>query len=214
MNIGILGSGTVGQTLAKGFLNLGHTVTVGTRNEAKLFEWKKRMNNDRLHTGSFAGAAAFGEVLVLATHGLAAVSAIDLAGAEHFNGKVVVDVTNPLDSSQGPPPKFAATLGNSLGEQIQRRIPAARVVKAFNIVNCNIMINARLQEGAADMFMAGNDPAAKEWVAELARAWGWNACHDLGTIQESYWLEALAMIWIKFGSARNHWTHAFKLLMK
>lgn len=213
MKIGILGSGMVGKVLSKGFLNLGYEVKTGSREPAKLEEWHKEMNHPGLSIGTFGETTAFGEVLALATHGTATVEAIKIAGKENFAGKVVMDITNPLDFSKGFP-AFAATLGNSLGEQIQKAIPESKVVKAFNIVNCNIMINARMQEGQPDIFIAGNDKDAKAWVSKLALDWGWNSCIDLGGIEESYWLETFAMLWIKFGMVNNHWTHAFKLLKK
>ena len=211
MRIGVLGSGQVGQTLATGLLRLGHEVKVGTRDTAKLADWLKKTNNAKASVGSFKEAAGFGEVVVLAVHGVASTNAIDLAGKENFKGKIVMDVTNPLDSSQGAP-RFASTLGRSLGQQIQRHIPDARVVKAFNIVNCYIMINPKMQEGTPDMFIAGDDKEAKKWVTDLATAWGWNSCNDLGDLEQSYWLETFAMLWIRYGIVNNHWTHAFKLL--
>jgi len=213
MRIGVQGSGQVGQTLAAGLLRLGHEVKVGTRDTAKLAEWLRKTGNPKASIGSFREAAGFGDIVVLAVHGVAATSAIDLAGKENFKNKIVMDVTNPLDVSQGAP-RFASTLGNSLGQQIQHHIPEARVVKAFNIVNCYIMVNPRMQDGTPDMFIAGNDKEAKKWVSDLALAWGWNSCNDLGGIEESYWLETFAMLWIKFGAVNNHWTHAFKLLKK
>ncbi|NUN09764.1 MAG: NAD(P)-binding domain-containing protein [Ignavibacteriaceae bacterium] len=213
MKIGILGSGMVGKVLSKGFLGLGYEVMTGSRNPSKLEQWHKEMNNPKLSVGTFAETASFGGVVVLATHGTATVDVLNQSGKENFTGKTVIDVTNPLDFSTGKP-VFAAALGNSLGEQIQNAIPEAKVVKAFNIVNCNIMINAKMQEGQPDMFIAGNDKDAKDWVGKLALDWGWNSCIDLGGIEESYWLETFAMLWIKFGAANNHWTHAFKLLKK
>jgi predicted dinucleotide-binding enzyme len=212
--IGILGSGVVGQTLTGGFLRLGHEVKVGTRDTSKLKEWLEKQNNSKVSTGSFQDAASFGEIIVLATNGLGTTNAIDLAGKDNFKGKIVIDVTNALDASQGVPPKLASTLGNSLGEQIQRHIPDARVVKAFNIVNCYIMVYPMLEEGVPDMFTAGNDKDAKNRVSDLALAWGWNTCNDLGGIEQAYWLETFAMLWIVYGFVNNHWTHAFKLLRK
>jgi hypothetical protein len=212
--IGILGSGMVGQTLAAGFLRIGCEVKVGTRDVTKLKEWLEKLNNLKASIGTFEDAAKFGDVIVLATHGVATVNAIELAGKNNFKRKVVVDVTNPLDFSGGPPPKFGITLGNSLGEQIQKHISDAKVVKAFNIVSCQIMINPEREEGMPDMFIAGNNKDAKKWVNELANEWGWNDCIDIGGIEESYWLEALTMLWVKYGFANNQWSHAFKLLKK
>ncbi|MEW6014060.1 MAG: NAD(P)-binding domain-containing protein [Candidatus Zixiibacteriota bacterium] len=214
MKVGILGSGMVGQSLARGFAGLGYDVKVGTRDISKLEKWQKELNSPKVSLGSFAEAASFGEALVLATHGVTTLAAIDMAGKEKFGGKMVIDATNPLDFSKGVPPRFAAELGNSLGEQIQRFIPQAKLVKAFNTVNALTMINAHLEEGRPDLFIAGNDDSAKKWVEELAQKWGWNSCVDIGGIAESFWLEAFAMLWIIYGFKNNNWTHAFKLLKK
>jgi predicted dinucleotide-binding enzyme len=212
--IGILGSGIVGQTLAGGFLRIGCEVKVGTRDVSKLKEWLAKLNNPKASIGSFGEAASFGNVIVLAVHGVAAKNAIDLAGKNNFKGKIVVDVTNPLDFSGGPPPKFAVTLGNSLGEQIQKHIPDGKVVKAFNIVNCQVMINPGREEGMPTMFTASEHDDAKKWVSELAKEWGWDECIDIGGIEAAYWLEALTMLWVQWGFKYNQWTHAFKLLKK
>lgn len=212
--IGILGSGIVGQTLAGGFAKAGYDVKVGTRDTAKLKEWLEKTNEPKISAGLFEETAKFGDVIVLATHGVATKNAIDLAGKSNFKGKIVVDVTNPLDFSAGTPPKFAAALGNSLGEQIQKHIPDAKVVKAFNIVNCYIMVSPKREEGMPDMFIAGNDKDAKKWVEELAISWGWVGCIDIGSIEEAYWLETLTMLWVKYAFLNNEWNHAFKLLKK
>jgi predicted dinucleotide-binding enzyme len=212
--IGILGSGVVGRTLAQGFLTHGYEVMVGSRDVSKLREWHKNLDNPSASTGNFEETAKFGDILVLALHGTAAINAIDLAGKENFSGKIVMDITNPLDASSGMPPKLASTQENPLGKQIQEYIPDAKVVKVFNIVNCQIMVNPMLQEGTPDMFMAGNDEGAKQWVNDLVLSWGWNSCNDLGSIEKSYWLEAFAIIWIEFGFKNNIWSHAFKLLRK
>ncbi len=213
MRIGILGSGVVGQTLGKGFLRLGRDVKVGTRDPAKLKAWAEE-GGPQASVGSFAEAAEFGELVVLATHWSGTENAVLLAGAAHLAGKVLIDVTNPLDFSQGPPPRLAVSYPDSAGAKVQGWAPQAKVVKAFNIVAANYMIDARLQEGAIDLFIAGEDPAAKAEVAALAKAWHWNSVNDMGGIAQSYLLEALAMLWIHFGFRHNHWTHAFKLLRK
>lgn len=214
MKIGILGSGDVARTLGDGLLGLGHEVTLGTRNKSKLDDWLAKANNPKAKVGSFADAAAFGEIVFLTTHGTATINAIDLADKKNFDGKIVIDVTNPLDFSGGASPKFAVTLGNSLGEQIQKHLSKSKVVKAFNSIGAHIMINAKREEGTPDLFIAGNDADAKKWVVELARKWGWPSAVDLGGIENSYWLEALAMFWIIYGFKNKSWSHAFKLLKK
>ena len=226
MKIGILGTGGVGRTLAAKFVSDGNEVMIGTRNVEETLsksqpdgmgsppykEWQK--TNPKVKLGTFADTAKFGETIILATFGDAAKNAIDLAGKDNFNGKVVIDTTNPLDFSKGVPPGFTVTLGNSLGEQIQKHIPEAKVVKAFNTIGAHIMVSPKREEGDPDFFLAGNDENAKNQVAEIAKKWGWKDFVDLGDISRSYWLEAFAMIWIYYGFKYNNWSHAFKLLKK
>ncbi len=226
MKIGILGTGAVGRTLATKLIEDGHEVMIGTRdvvntlarNKADGYgnppftEWLSAHPSAKLE--SFSDTAAFGEVLFITTAGLAALNAIDLAGKENFSGKIVVDVTNPLDASAGMPPKFAVTLGNSLGEQIQRHIPEAKVVKAFNTIGAHIMVSPQREEGVPDLLIAGNDADAKKWVNDLALSWGWNSTVDLGGIENAYWLETFAMTWIVYAFNNNSWNHAFKFLRK
>ena len=213
MKVGIIGSGNVGQQLGLGFLRTGYEVKIGTRDASKLNEWLKSAG-DKASVGSFEDAAKFGEVIVIATFWAGTESAINLAGKDNFKNKIVIDVTNPLDFSQGVPPKFAVTHGNSAGELIQRWLPDSKVVKAFNTISAFIMINPKLEEGNPDLVIAGNDDNAKKTVTEIAKAFGWQNIIDLGDISQSYLLEAFAMLWIIYGFKHNHWTHAFKLLMK
>jgi predicted dinucleotide-binding enzyme len=233
MKVGIFGTGGVGRTLASKFVSEGNSqrdafaeVMIGTRNVEETLdktepdgmgsqsykEWQK--NNPKVKLGTFANTAKFGELIILATFGDATKNAIDLAGKENFSNKVVIDTTNPLDFSKGVPPGFTATLGNSLGEQIQKHIPQAKVVKAFNTIGAHIMISPKREEGDPDFFLAGNDEKAKNQVREIAKKWGWKEVVDLGDISMSYWLESLAMIWIYYGFKYNGWSHAFKLLKK
>jgi predicted dinucleotide-binding enzyme len=214
MKIGILGSGNVAQTLGSGLLKLGHEVTLGTRDTSKLSEWLKDNTISKARAESFKDAAEFGEVIFLATFGLATATAIDMAGVDNFKDKIVVDVTNPLDFSDGAPPKLASSPGNSLGEQIQKQLPKAKVVKAFNSIGAHIMIDAKREEGTPNLLIAGNDNRAKKWVADLASQWGWSDTIDIGGIDNAYWLEAFAMLWILYGFKTNNWQHAFKLLKK
>jgi 8-hydroxy-5-deazaflavin:NADPH oxidoreductase len=213
MNVGILGSGVVAQQLGLGFGQLGHAVKLGTRDASKLKEWQSGAG-PKASVGSFQEAAAFGELVVLATLGTAAENAIRLAGPENFAGKVVIDTTNPLDFSHGMPPRLAASAGDSLGERVQKWLPKARVVKAFNTINAHIMCKARREQGVPDLFIAGNDESAKKTVSQFAGKWGWGQVIDLGGIEQAYLLEAFAMLWIAYGAKHNNWTHAFKLLVK
>lgn len=226
MKIGILGTGGVGRTLAAKFSEMGHEVRIGTRNVEDTLartapdgmgsppfkDWHSQ--NAKVKLVIFSEAASFGEMIFLATFGDKTSAAIEMAGKQNFNDKVVVDTTNPLDFSQGVPPKFTVTLGNSLGEQIQKQIPNAKVVKAFNTIGAHIMVNPKREEGSPDLFIAGNDDNAKKKLANLAEQMGWQSVVDLGDISQSFWLEANAMLWINYGFKYNSWTHAFKLLKK
>lgn len=226
MKIGILGTGVVGRTLAVKFNLLGHEVVIGTRNVEDTLArsspdamggspfklWHSQ--NSKVKLVKFSEAASFGEIIFLSTFGHATSSAIEMAGKQNFDNKVVVDTTNPLDFSRGVPPSFTVTLGNSLGEQIQKQIPNAKVVKAFNTIGAHIMVSPMREEGSPDLFIAGNDDAAKKKFISLAEQMGWQNVIDLGDISQSYWLEANAMLWIYYGFKYNSWNHAFKLLKK
>ncbi len=209
--IGILGSGTVGQQLALGFLKSGYKVKIGTRDPAKLEEWKKSAG-ENASVGSFKDAAKFGEIVVLATKWDGTKDAIKLAGKRYFKNKAVIDVTNPLlFEKEGEMPKMALAYPKSAGWQVQKWLPKAKVVKAFNMVPSYTMANPKLKEGTADMIFAGNDKEAKETVMTIAKNWGWNTI-DIGGIEQAYLLEAIAMTVITHGLMTNKWTHAFKLL--
>jgi len=214
MKIGIIGSGVVGQQLGLGFLRIGHEVKIGTRDTLKLTEWKQKAGANA-SVGSFADAAAFGEVIILATLWGGTKSAIESAEKDNLKNKILIDITNPLDFSQGVPPKFAVEIGNSGGEQVQKWLPDTKVVKAFNTISAYIMISPVREEGGdPDLFIAGNDENAKKQVTQFAAQIGWKSIVDMGDISQSYWLEAFAMLWIQYGFKFNNWTHAFKLMKK
>jgi predicted dinucleotide-binding enzyme len=175
-------------------------------------EWIK--NYPSIKLGTFAESAVFGEIVIIATFGNYVNNTLDLSGKDNFDEKIVIDTTNPLDFSQGIPPKFSASPGNSLGQQIQNSIPRAKVVKAFNAIGANLMVNPLREEGSPDLFIAGNNDEAKKIVSALARKFGWESIIDLGDITNSFWLEANAMMWINYAFKNNTWTHAFKLLKK
>lgn len=213
MKIGIIGSGEVGRTLGNAFLTEGHSVLLGTRNTAKeeVVQWAEA--NPSGSTGSFAEAAKFGEVLVLATGGSVTESAIGLAGLENFSGKLVIDATNPI--AAGPPTHgvlhFFTSLEDSLLEKIQRLIPAAKLVKAFNSVGNTFMYKPQFPGGTPTMFICGNDDAAKKTVTGILTAFGWET-EDMGMAEAARAIEPLCMLWCIPGMLRNQWTHAFKLL--
>lgn len=213
MKVGILGSGDVGRSLGLGFASHGHDVMIGTRHPDKpeLTEWRNKAGKGA-SVGSFSDTAAHGDVLVLRAQGAAAEAVIDLAGPKHFDGKVVIDVTNPLDLSKGMPPGLFVGTSDSLGERIQRKVPAARVVKCFNIVSNATMIHPKMKDGVPDMLIAGNDEAAKKTVAGILKEWGWPEPIDLGGIDGARWLEAMVPLWVRVCQAVGSWSVAWRVL--
>ena len=215
MKVGVLGTGDVGRTLAKGFLTIGHQVMLGAREAGnpKVAAWVKEAGPNA-SGGTFAETAAFGDIVVLATPGIVYESVLKAAGTQNFKGKVVIDATNPLDFSKGRPPSLAVGHTDSGGEQLQRALPGARVVKAFNIVGNGSMFRPSYPDGAPDMLICGDDKAAKEQVTGLLRDFGWTNVTDLGGIQVSRHLESLCMTWVLYGAATGTWNHAFRILKK
>jgi predicted dinucleotide-binding enzyme len=211
MNVGILGSGVVAKTLGAGFLKHRSAVMLGTRDARKLDEW--RSQNPDAKVGTFAEAAAFGQVLVLAVKGAVALDALRLAGPATLAGKVVIDATNPIADS--PPVngvlRFFTSLEDSLMERLQRAHPDVRFVKAFNSVGSAGMVNPRYPGGRPTMFICGNDAAAKATVAGILDQFGWETL-DMGSVEAARAIEPLCMLWCIPGFLRNEWTHAFKLL--
>lgn len=215
MKIGMLGTGDVAKALGKGFITLGHEVKMGSRGATneKALAWAKEMG-PKASVGTFADAATFGEVIVLATLGVANEAVLKSAGPEMFRGKIVIDATNPLDSSGGGPPKLAIVGNDSGGERVQKLLSGAHVVKAFNTVGNQLMFRPDLPGGPPDMFIAGNDQDAKKKVTGILKDFGWGAVHDLGGIEASRYLEAMCMVWVLSAIPGGNWNQAFKLLRK
>jgi predicted dinucleotide-binding enzyme len=214
MKIGILGTGDVGRALGKGFVTLGHEVKMGSReaNNEKAVAWAKE-TGAKATVGTFADAAEFGDVVVLATLGVAYESVLRTAGVDRFQGKIVIDATNPLDFSGGVPPKLAITGEDSAGERVQKLLPTARVVKAFNIVGNPFMFRPEFPGGPPDMFIAGNDDVAKREVTRILKDFGWPVI-DIGGIEGSRYLEAMCMVWVLAAVRGGNWNQAFKMLRK
>jgi predicted dinucleotide-binding enzyme len=213
MKVGILGSGIVARVLASAFLKEGHDVMLGSRDITKeeITKWKKE--NAKASLGSFQDAAQFGEMIVLAIGGLVAEDVITLAGKEHFIDKIVIDPTNPIAAV--PPDngvlKYFTTLEESLMERIQKIIPEAKVVKAFNSVGNAFMYKPNFPGGTPTMFICGNDAEAKKKTTELLSSFGWET-EDMGGVEAARAIEPLCILWCIPGFIRNQWTHAFKLL--
>lgn len=204
MRHGVFGTGMVGQAIAGKLLSLGHDVRMGARDakneKAAAFVAKSR---PKASHGTFADAAAFGEMLWNCTSGVGTMPALNSAGAEHLKGKVLVDVSNPLDFSKGMPPQLSTASGDSVAEQIQRAFPSTKVVKALNTINCQIMVDAnRVADGQHDVFIAGNEESAKGAVSEILRnGFGWKNIVDLGDITAARATEAYVLFWVRLMGA-------------
>jgi predicted dinucleotide-binding enzyme len=212
MKIGVIGSGVVGKTLAAGFLKHGHTVTIGTRDAGKLKDWAVQHKGAKV--AGFAETAAFGEVVVLAVAGAAALDALKLIGAANLDGKPVIDATNPIGG--GPPVhgvlSYFTSLGDALMERLQKAFPGAHFVKAFNSVGAGQMVDPHFAGGKPTMFICGDHDGAKKTVAKLVEDFGWEVA-DMGPVEAARAIEPLCMLWCIPGVARGDWSpHAFKLL--
>jgi hypothetical protein len=211
MKIGILGSGTVAQTLAAGFIKHGHSVTLGTRDSGKLNEFLSRHKDAK--ADSVANAAKFGELLVLTVKGSAATQVLAAAGDANLAGKTVIDTTNPI--AETPPTngvlKFFTNLDSSLMEELQAKFPSAHFVKAFNSVGAAAMVDPSFPGGKPSMFIAGNNDAAKKKVSEILDQFGWEV-EDMGKAEAARAIEPLCILWCIPGFLRNDWSHAFKML--
>ncbi|MFI8100531.1 NADPH-dependent F420 reductase [Streptomyces sp. NPDC086023] len=218
MHYAVLGTGSVGRTLAARLVSLGHDVVVGTRDPeatlartepdgrglAPFAQWQAENSTVRLAT--FAHAAAQGEVVVNTTNGSASLAVLDAAGAANLAGKVLVDIANPLDFSAGFPPSLDPVNTDSLGERIQRAHPAARVVKTLNTMHALIMVDPSRIQGDHNVFLSGDDADAKKDVTELLRSFGWpdRSIIDLGGIETARGTEMLLPVWLRLMTALGH----------
>jgi 8-hydroxy-5-deazaflavin:NADPH oxidoreductase len=219
MKTGILGSGDVGRRLGDGFIELGHMVKIGTRDPSKgeVVQWVSNHGGEegKASAGTFTDAASFGEMIVIATSWDGTSNAIKMADPTNFAGKIVIDVTNPLDFSKGMPPKLAVGYSDSAGETVQRLIPEAKVVKAFNIVGNPHFVHPDFPNGGPPtMFICGNDEEAKKVVKDnILTKFGWETV-DIGGIDGARLLEPIAFLWITYYFRTGTGNHAFKLLRK
>jgi predicted dinucleotide-binding enzyme len=213
----------VGQTIGAALAEQGVDVVLGTRSPgelaekrgmgAPLSEWVGKVGaNGRL--GTFAEAAAHGEVVINATSGTGSLEALALAGADNLDGKILIDIANPLDFSKGMPPSLTICNTDSLGEQIQRAFPGAKVVKTLNTTNAYVMVNpAQVAGGDHDIFVSGNDAGAKQRVTTLLKEWfGWKSVIDLGDITTARGTETLLPIWVRLWGALGTPMFNFKIV--
>ena len=210
--IGIIGSGTVGQTLATGFLKYGYKVMIGSRDLTKLADWKLKAGEGG-SIGSFAEAAQFGDIVILATKGTAALNALELAGKANLSDKIIIDTTNPI--ADMPPVNgvltFFTELNDSMMERLQNAFPEAHFVKAFISIGGSLMINPDFGTEKPSMFICGNNQEAKDEVAEICKLFGFEP-EDMGAVEAARAIEPLCMLWCIPGFRENNWNHAFKLL--
>ena len=209
--IAVIGSGTVGETLANGFLAHGYEVMRGSREPGKLADWQKQAGG-KAHIGNLSECGKFGRTFVLAVNGGGAESALEQIGIANLDGKTVIDTTNPIS---GPPvdgvlPLFT-TPNTSLMETLQKKAPQARFVKAFNSVGAPQMVSPKVDGGPPTMFICGDDASAKAEVTAILTAFGWETA-DMGTAKSARAIEPLCVLWCILGFTQNSWMHAFKLL--
>jgi 8-hydroxy-5-deazaflavin:NADPH oxidoreductase len=213
--IAILGTGMVGKTIGSKLIALGYSVMMGSRNanNETATAWAAQ-HGDKASNGTFEDAARYGDIVFNCTKGDAALEVFRLAGLSHFDGKTVIDISNPLDFSKGMPPSLIPewTNTNSLGEELQKLVPAANIVKTLNMVNCEVMVDAKRSGGDPTMFVSGNDPGAKAEAVGILREFGWNDVIDLGDISTARGTEMLLPIWLRTWMATGNGHFAFKII--
>ena len=225
MRFGILGTGVVGKTLAARLDGMGHEVVVGTRDPEETMSrtepdqygnppfgaWQQEHPRVRLRT--FEEAAAHGEMVLNATAGTVSLGALEQAGEDNLNGKVLIDISNPLDFSRGMPPTLSVSNTDSLGERIQRRFPDTRVVKTLHTMNAYVMVDpAQLAGADHTVFVSGDDAEAKAQVTELLRGFGWTDIVDLGDITSARGTEMIIPIWLRLFGALQKPVFNFKIV--
>ncbi len=213
MKIAIIGSGDVGQSLAKGFIASGHSVMIGTRDTSKKdLKWTKK-HKSRLKVGSFAESADFGEMAVLAVAWNSTENVLSIIRPQ-LSGKIVIDVTNPLVYDDDDAPELAVGHDISAGELVQQSLADSHVVKTLNIINNKKMVHPKFKKGTPTMFMCGNNSSAKSRVRNYLMELGWIDIHDIGGIDKSRLLEPLALLWIEYGVVNDTWDHGISFLPK
>ena len=211
MRIGILGSGDVAKSLARGFAGRSDEVRLGTRSgtKADLEAWI-RESGLAIRQANLREATAWAEVVVLSMRGMSNDETLATAGPENFRGKIVIDTTNPLVFAPNGPPQLGISGADSAGERVQRTLPDAKVVKAFNTIGHLHMVHPTFPHPPT-MFLCGNDGPAKGWVGQLLRDFGWSSVVDVGGIEGSRQLESLCVLWVTLGLRLEDWNIAFRL---
>lgn len=217
MKIAVLGTGMVGQAIGARLIELGHTVMMGSRtaNNDNAVSFVNKHPGGRARAGTFAEAASFGELVFNCTKGIESLNILKSTGEKNLDGKILVDISNPLDFSKGMPPTLSVCNTESLAEQIQAAFPGLKVVKSLNTMNCSIMVNPGLVNGGDHhVFMSGNDPEAKIEVSEILKSFGWKAVNiiDLGDIKTARGTEMMLPVWISLFTSTGSGAFNFKIV--
>lgn len=216
MKIAVFGTGMVGDTIGSKLIELGHDVMMGSRSKdnekAKAFAEKHKGKGT---AGTFAEAASFGEIIFNCTAGAGSIEALKMAGEQNINGKIIVDLANPLDFSRGMPPSLSIVNTNSLGEEIQKSFPQTKVVKTLNTMWCGLMVNPLMINGGDHhVFVCGNEASAKEEVRAILKSFGWNDKNilDLGDLSASRGTEMYLPLWLRIWGATNNGAFNIKIV--
>lgn len=216
MKIAVFGTGMVGDTIGSKLIEVGHDVMMGSRTKdnekAKAFADKHKGKGT---AGSFAEAAAFGELIFNCTAGAGSIEALKMAGEQYVNGKIIADLANPLDFSKGMPPSLSIVNTNSLGEEIQKSFPQTKVVKTLNTMWCGLMVNPLMINGGDHhVFVCGNDNTAKEEVKTILKTFGWNDKNilDLGDLTAARGTEMFLPLWLRIWGATNNGAFNIKII--
>ncbi len=216
MKIAVLGTGMVGDAIGSKLIELGHIVMMGSRTEdnEKAIAFASK-HPDKASNGTYSDAAAFGELIFNCTAGVGAIEALNMAGENNLNGKILIDISNPLDFSKGMPPTLSIVNNNSLGEEIQKAFPQVKTVKALNTMWCGLMVNPAIVNGGDhSTFLCGNDADAKEKVKEILKSFGWldKNIQDLGDITKSRSTEMYLPLWLSIYGATNNGAFNIKIV--
>ena len=217
MKIAVLGTGMVGDAIGSKLIGLGHSVRMGSRttDNENAAAFVAKHAGGKASAGTFADAATFGEIIFNCTKGVEAINILNSAGAKNLDGKILIDVTNPLDFSKGMPPTLSVCNINSLAEEIQQAFPGVKVVKSLNTMWCGLMVNpAMLNGGDHNVFMSGNDADAKKQVGEMLKSFGWreNNIIDLGDIKTARGTEMMLPVWLSIFTSTNNGAFNFKVI--
>lgn len=213
MNIGIFGTGIVGKTIGTRLIGLGYNVMMGSRtsDNENAINWKNSQQNNASN-GTFEDVAKFADIIFNCTKGMVSLDVMHLAGIDNLNNKVIVDLSNPLDFSNGFPPSLTICNTNSLGEELQKLLPNAHIVKTLNTMNCEIMVNPNLVPGKHDVFICGNDESSKQSVVKILNKFGWTEPIDLGDITNARGTEMMLPIWVRLYGNLKHGKFNFAII--